>query len=163
MPKQKLGVSKNKDEVCFAVYSAHAKKIELCLFSDDEKLEVRTPLTKGENGVWTAKLTGIDEGQKYGYRAYGPFVPEKGLYFNEHKLLVDPYAKDLSSSVVDWEDEALCLRNTLDSAHAVTVGVALDNADIAFILRIFLQDRPDIIAQACEIDLYIGISHDNPL
>ena len=51
----------------------------------------------------------------------------------------------------------------LDRAHTVTVSVALDNADIAFILRIFLQDRPDIIAQAREIDLYIGISHDNPL
>lgn len=123
MQKLKLGVSRQGDSVRFAVYSAHAKKIELCLFSDDEQTEIRVPLNKDENGVWSAKLTGIDAGQKYGYRAYGEFAPEKGLYFNEHKLLVDPYAKDLSSSVIDWEDEALCLANKLDSAHAVPKSV----------------------------------------
>ena len=123
MQKLKLGVSKEGEFLRFSVYSAHAKKIELCLFSDDEGTEVRVPLKKDENGVWSAKLTGIEAGQKYGYRAYGEFAPEKGLYFNEHKLLVDPYAKELSSSVVDWEDQALCLQNTLDSAHAVPKSV----------------------------------------
>ena len=119
MQKLKLGVSKEGDGLRFSVYSAHAQKIELCLFSDDEKTEVRVPLKRDENGVWSERLTGLEEGQKYGYRAYGEFAPEKGLYFNEHKLLIDPYAKELSSSIKDWEDESLCLENTLDSAHAV--------------------------------------------
>ena len=117
--KLQLGVFQENDKVRFAVYSAHAQKIELCLFSDDEKTEVRVPLKRDENGVWSSRLTGIGEGQKYGYRAYGEFAPEKGLYFNEHKLLIDPYAKELSSSIKDWEDKSLCLENTLDSAPAV--------------------------------------------
>ena len=123
MEKLRLGVSKEGEFLKFAVYSAHAEKIELCLFSDDEKTQVRVPLKKDENGVWSEKLTNIEEGQKYGYRAYGEFAPEKGLYFNESKLLVDPYAKELSSSVIDWEDKALCLQNKLDSAHAVPKSV----------------------------------------
>ena len=123
MQKLRLGVVKEGESLRFSVYSAHAKKLELCLFSDDEETEVRVPLKKDENGVWSVRITGVDEGQKYGYRAYGEFAPEKGLYFNENKLLIDPYAKELSSSVIDWEDKALCLQNELDSAHAVPKAV----------------------------------------
>ena len=114
-----LGVSKQGNVFKFSVFSEHAQKIELCLFSDDEKTELRVPLEKGENGIWTAEVKGIEPNQKYGYRAYGEFAPEKGLYFNPNKLLVDPFARELSSSVLDWEDPALSLTNDLDSAHAV--------------------------------------------
>ena len=78
------------------------------------------------------------------------------------RILGEPFAhaaetEDFYSLVVQETLERL------DGTHTVTVSVALDNADITFILRIFLQNRLDIIAQAREIDLYIGISHDNPL
>jgi len=124
----KLGAFKNGDVVEFAVFSEHAQNIELCLFSDNEEKETRIPLKKDENNVWRAKVRGIKPGQKYGYRAHGEFAPEKGLYFNPNKLLVDPFAKELSSSVVDWEDPALSLTNNIDSAHAVPKSVvAFDN------------------------------------
>ncbi|MEE6207126.1 MAG: alpha-amylase family glycosyl hydrolase [Alphaproteobacteria bacterium] len=120
-----LGVSKHGKKTLFSVYSEHAHKIELCLFSDDEKSETRIPLTKDENNVWSADLDNIKPGQKYGYRAYGEFAPQKGLYFNPNKLLIDPFAKDLSSTLKDWEDPALALTNNIDSAYAVPKSVVV--------------------------------------
>lgn len=120
-----LGVSKNNKEVKFSVFSEHADKIELCLFDESEKKETRVPLQKDENNVWSVSLPNIKAGQKYGYRAYGEFAPQKGLYFNPNKLLIDPFAKDLSSSIKDWEDPALALTNNIDSAYAVPKSVVV--------------------------------------
>ena len=120
-----LGVIKEGKGVRFSVFSEHAQKIELCLFSEDEKTEKRIALSKDENNVWSAVISHIKPGQKYGYRAYGEFNPQKGLFFNPNKLLIDPFAKELSSSVSDWEDPALSLTNNLDSAHAVPKAVVV--------------------------------------
>lgn len=125
-----LGVSKHGNIYTFSVFSEYAQKIELCLFSDDEKTETRIPLKKDENNIWSVELKDIKPNQKYGYRAHGEFAPEKGLYFNPNKLLVDPFSRELSSSVLDWEDPALSLTNNLDSAHSVPKSVvAIDNID----------------------------------
>ncbi len=125
-----LGTSKKDNKTQFAVFSEHAQKIELCLFSADEKTETRVPLTKGKDNVWVVSLDNIREGQKYGYRAYGEFAPHKGLYFNPHKLLIDPYAKELSSTFTDWEDPAISLTNNADSAYAVPKSVVtFDNRE----------------------------------
>ena len=118
-----LGVTKQDDKVLFSVFSEHAQKIELCLFSDNEKTEKRIELKKDKNNVWSAELENIEEGQKYGYRAYGEFAPEKGLYFNPNKLLIDPYAKELSSTFKSHEDPAINLNNNIDSAYAVPKSV----------------------------------------
>ncbi len=114
-----LGVSKEGSQVRFSVFSEHASGIDLCLFSDDEKKETRIPLFKNNDNVWSVALENIPVGQKYGYRAYGDFAPDRGLYFNPNKLLIDPYARELTSSISDWEDPALNLSNTLDSAPIV--------------------------------------------
>lgn len=120
-----LGANLKGTSVQFSVFSEHAQKIELCLFSDDEKQEKRIPMQKDENNVWSVTLPHIEEKQKYGYRAYGEFDPSKGLYFNPNKLLIDPFAKDLSSSIVDWEDPALSLTNDLDSSSVVPKSVVV--------------------------------------
>lgn len=120
-----VGVKQIGDKVQFSVFSANAQKIELCFFSDDEKQEKRFELKKDENNIWSGTFKGIKPGQKYGYRAHGPFNPSKGLYFNAHKLLVDPFAKELSASITDWENPALCLDNNLDSAHVVPKSVVV--------------------------------------
>lgn len=125
MPDFRPGVYKNNDKVRFSVFSEHAEKIELCLFSDDEKTETKIPLKKGEGNLWFVELDNIKAGQKYGYRAHGEFAPHKGLYFNPNKLLIDPYAKELSSSVKDWEDPAISLLNDIDSANAVPKSVVV--------------------------------------
>ncbi len=120
-----LGVEKNGNNVRFSVFSEHAENIDLCLFSDDEKKEIRVPLTKSENNVWSIELKNVPEGQKYGYRAGGEFNPQKGLYFNYNKLLVDPFAKELSSSITDWEAPEIRLTNDLNSANFVPKSVVV--------------------------------------
>jgi isoamylase len=39
----------------------------------------------------------VEAGQLYGYRAHGPYAPEKGLRFDADKVLLDPYGKCLAS------------------------------------------------------------------
>lgn len=108
----------NKTEFC--VRSPKAKKIELCLFSDDEKKETRVEMTQDENGNWHAILDGIKEGQKYGYRSYGKFNPDERCFFNPNKLLVDPYAYEVTKSLSDISDAdkyILMADNDINSAH----------------------------------------------
>ncbi len=140
-----LGVYKVNNKVCFSVFSEHAEKIELCLFSDDEKSETKIPLERNKDNIWSVELDDIPNGQKYGYRAYGEFAPEKGLYFNPNKLLVDPFAKELSDSVSDWENDALCLNNDKDSAHIVPKSiVVLDDNQEDAVKYPFLHKKPYI-------------------
>jgi glycogen operon protein len=86
----------------FAIYSEHAEWIDLCLFDDPNAPETeRIRLPERTTYVWHAYIPGLQPGQLYGYRAHGPFQPNEGLRFNANKLLIDPYAKALTSQV-DW-------------------------------------------------------------
>jgi len=77
----------------FAISSERASAVELCLFGPDGVAEsARLALRRGEDAVWRGYLPGVGPGQRYGYRAHGAYAPERGLYFNPSKLLVDPYA-----------------------------------------------------------------------
>lgn len=80
----------------FALFSVHAERVELCLFSEDGKRELeRIAMPEYTNQVWHCYLPGMKPGQLYGYRVYGPYAPERGHRFNHHKLLLDPYARKL--------------------------------------------------------------------
>jgi isoamylase len=88
----------------FALFSAHAEKVELCLFDRQGRREIeRIMLPECTEDVWHGYLNDILPGQSYGYRVYGPYAPERGHRFNAHKLLVDPYAKQLKGRLV-WSD-----------------------------------------------------------
>ena len=88
----------------FAVFSAHAVKVELCLFDAGGRHEIaRCALPECSNEVWHGYLPGIHAGTLYGYRAYGPYQPERGHRFNPNKLLLDPYARQLHAQV-RWAD-----------------------------------------------------------
>ena len=79
--------------VNFSLFSANATQVEVCLFSEDGKTETqRLVLPEHTNQMWHGYVEGIGPGQRYGYRAYGPYEPEKGHRFNPNKLLLDPYA-----------------------------------------------------------------------
>lgn len=92
-----LGATFDGEGVNFAIFSAHAKKMTLCLFSDDGRTEThRLDLPERDGDVWHGYLSGLRPGQLYGYRAHGPFEPEEGHRFNANKLLIDPYAKRLT-------------------------------------------------------------------
>ena len=80
----------------FALFSAHAERVELCLFDSEGRREIaRVELPEYTHEIWHAYLPDIRPGQLYGYRVYGPYEPHNGHRFNHHKLLIDPYAKAL--------------------------------------------------------------------
>ncbi|MGO4211030.1 glycogen debranching protein GlgX [Terriglobus sp. YAF25] len=89
----RLGALWDGDGVNFALFSANANKVELCLFSEDGETELeRIELPEYTNEIWHGYLRGAGPGQRYGYRVYGPYEPASGYRFNHHKLLLDPYA-----------------------------------------------------------------------
>ncbi len=91
-----LGATWDGEGVNFALFSQHADKVELCLFDDGGRRELqRIVLRERTDDVWHCYLPEARPGMAYGYRVHGPYQPEAGHRFNPHKLLVDPYAKDL--------------------------------------------------------------------
>lgn len=130
------GVRQKGTKTEFCVYSPQAEKLELCLFSDDEKQEKRLEMQKDDDGYWHAEMSGISEGQKYGYRSHGKYNPDKCLFFNPAKLLVDPYAFEVTRSladITDREKEILLGSNSLDSASVAPKSVVrfLDKKQLA--------------------------------
>jgi isoamylase len=80
--------------VNFALFSAHATKVELCLFDDQGESEIeRIELPEFTDEVWHGYLPDARPGTVYGYRVHGPYEPDAGHRFNHNKLLLDPYAK----------------------------------------------------------------------
>jgi len=99
-----LGASFDGQGVNFAVFSANAEKIELCIYDAAGRKEVaRLPLPDCTDEVWHGYLPEAGPGLLYGYRAYGPYDPHRGYRFNHHKLLLDPYAR-LLSGPLRWSD-----------------------------------------------------------
>src|SRR6202167_4628907 len=77
----------------FAIFSAHATKVEVCLFDENGEKELeRIVLPEYTNQIWHGYLPGVQPRAVYGYRVYGPYEPENGHRFNPNKLLLDPYA-----------------------------------------------------------------------
>ena len=99
-----LGATWNGEGVNFALFSAHADKVELCLFDSPGRRELqRIELPAQTDQVWHCYLPEARPGQLYGYRVYGPYAPERGHRFNPNKLLLDPYAKAVEGPL-RWSD-----------------------------------------------------------
>jgi len=112
--------------VNFAVFSAHAEKVELCLFDDNGRREIaRLPMRDYTDEVWHGYLPHANPGLVYGLRAYGPYQPERGHRFNPAKLLLDPYAKSILGTV-RWTDAVFGYR--LNSPRA---DLSIDHRDSA--------------------------------
>jgi isoamylase len=91
-----------EDGVNFALYSKNARAVYLLLFdqpngapTDIIRLPARTKF------IWHIFVHGLRAGQLYGYKVSGDFHPAQGLRFNEHKLLIDPYAKALTGKTLN--------------------------------------------------------------
>ena len=96
-----LGATWDGEGVNFALFSAHAEKVELCLFDDSGRRETaRVPLLEYTDEIWYGYLPGAGPGLKYGYRVYGPYDPKNGHRFNHHKVVIDPYARELSQRMI---------------------------------------------------------------
>ena len=88
-----LGAAVTPDGIRFAVRSGAAERAWVCLF--DGERETRLDLQPAGEGVYARFVPGLKDGTRYGFRADGPYAPEKGLWFDRQKLLVDPYAVEI--------------------------------------------------------------------
>ncbi len=93
-----LGATWDGSGTSFAVFSQHAQRIELCLFDDDDT-ETRFDLPESTAFVHHGYVPGLGPGQRYGFRAHGPWDPQRGHRFNPAKLLLDPYARAIEGEV----------------------------------------------------------------
>jgi glycogen operon protein len=99
-----LGATWDGEGVNFALYSEHGEKVELCLYDNSGRREtLRVSLPEQTDMVWHGYLPEVRPGQLYGYRVYGPYAPEQGHRFNHHKLLLDPYGKQIQGAI-NWTD-----------------------------------------------------------
>ncbi|MFN3522002.1 MAG: glycogen debranching protein GlgX [Phenylobacterium sp.] len=111
-----LGATFDGLGVNFAVFSAHAEMMELCLFEATGRREIaRYPLPEWTDEVWHGYLPDARPGLLYGFRAHGRYAPQEGMRFNPNKLLLDPYAKRLAGQL-RWTDALFGYR--LNSARA---------------------------------------------
>ncbi len=77
----------------FAVFSANATKVEVCIFDKTGAQELdRIELPEYTDQIWHGYLADIRPNTVYGYRVHGPYTPDAGHRFNANKLLLDPYA-----------------------------------------------------------------------
>jgi glycogen operon protein len=131
-----LGANWDGLGVNFAVFSAHATRVELCLFDPAGRRETaRFDLPDCTDEVFHGYLPEARPGLLYGYRVHGPYEPEAGHRFNPHKLLLDPYAKKLFGQV-HWSDALFGYRvgsaredlsfDRRDSAAAMPKAVVVD-------------------------------------
>ncbi|ABY36306.1 MAG TPA: glycogen debranching enzyme GlgX [Chloroflexus aurantiacus] len=99
-----LGATWDGEGVNFAIFSAHATRVELCLFDSPTapREAVRIALPERTDDVWHGYIPGLRPGQLYGYRVHGPYLPQQGHRFNPHKLLIDPYARALCGELT-WD------------------------------------------------------------
>ncbi|TYL48381.1 glycogen debranching protein GlgX [Marinomonas sp. IMCC 4694] len=118
-----LGATVTQSGVNFAVVSEDASQLYLCLFDMSGNEQTRLPFTQKHRGIWHMEVLGLTEGQHYGLRAEGAFEPAQQQVFNRHKLLIDPYTKDLSGKLVWHPDQAALTQdnqpNVVDSADCV--------------------------------------------
>jgi len=90
--------------VNFALFSAHATRVELCLFDHAGHEEIaRITLPDYTDEVFHGYVADLKPGQVYGYRVHGPYAPEDGHRFNPNKLLLDPYARGHTGEII-WND-----------------------------------------------------------
>lgn len=134
--------------VNFALFSAHATAVELCLFdspdSTSESARIRLPEQTAQ--VWHGFLPDIRPNQLYGYRVHGPYEPQNGHRFNPNKVVMDPYAKAVGRTI-RWADEMFGYR------------VGDPNADLSFDDR----DNAPFAPLAAIIDSSFTWGPDRPL
>src|SRR4029453_14458275 len=126
-----LGATYDGPGTNFAIFSEVAEAVELCLF-DPSGNERKVQLHEQDAFVWHAYLPGVEPGQRYGYRVYGPYEPARGLRCNPHKLLLDPYARAIDSDI-DWHPSLYAYdfdnpdeMSELDSAPHMAKGVVVN-------------------------------------
>ena len=135
----RLGAHLDEDGVNFAVFSDHASRIEVCLFSEDGTKEIaRLGLPDRSGPIWHGRIDGLKAGALYGLRAHGAYAPEQGHRFNPNKLLLDPYARDLSGV---WQNHPALLGYKKTAAEE---DLSFDTRDSAAFVPKAVITEPDL-------------------
>src|SRR6266702_794720 len=133
-----LGATWDGEGVNFALSSERAERVELCLFDQSGRRELhRISVNEQTDQVWHCYVPEARPGCVYGYRVHGPYEPAQGLRFNHHKLLLDPYAKQIQSAQ-KWHDSLFAYRighrnedfsqDRRDSGPSMLKGMVVDPA-----------------------------------
>ena len=136
-----LGATYDGSGTNFSLFTSVAEGVELCLIDDVHRgedgtvtavEEERIELREVDGHCWHTYLPGVRPGQRYGYRVHGPWNPDKGVWCNPNKLLLDPYAKAIEGEV-DWDEACFAYDftdpeqpNTADSAPHMPLGLVGD-------------------------------------
>lgn len=151
-----LGAIVSDGKTRFRVRAPRADQLDLCLFDSDDN-ETRIAMTRDDDGEhWVTELPEDLTGQRYGYRAKGEWAPDKGLWFDEAKLLVDPHATQLDRR---FKADKSLTEHGADTAHIVPRAIvmreyeAFPKAPPAFThggliyevnVRLFTLEHPDV-------------------
>ncbi|UOM36174.1 glycogen debranching protein GlgX [Acuticoccus sp. I52.16.1] len=133
-----LGATWDGSGTNFALFSANATNVELCLFERTGRRETnRIPVPEHTHDIWHCYLPDVRPGQLYGYRVHGPYEPSAGHRFNPNKLLIDPYARALKGDL-RWQDSMFGYRvgstredlsfDRRDSGPAMPKSIVVDEA-----------------------------------
>ncbi len=99
----RLGAVCDEDGTNFALFSQHAERVELCLYDPSGRHETARVDLDQTHDIWHGYLPGVGAGTPYGYRVHGPYQVHAGHRFNPHKLLLDPYARELTGDF-EWNE-----------------------------------------------------------
>ncbi len=128
--------------VNFAVFSQRAKLIELCVYDASGEHELKRYAMHGpDDGVFHGFLPDAKPGLIYGYRAHGSYKPESGYRFNPHKLLLDPYAREIAGEF-RWRPEHFGY--TLGHPEGGRVLDTRDNGTFALKARVTAPEPSDL-------------------
>lgn len=118
-----LGASYDGKGVNFALFSAYAERVELCVF-DEQGNERRVDLPARSGDIWHGWLADVGPGLRYGYRVHGPWDPTQGHRFNPAKLLLDPCCHQVDGG---------CLTMNVSTAAIAfpIIATARDSAEVA--------------------------------
>jgi glycogen operon protein len=129
-----FGARVDGDGVNFAVFSEHAEAVELCLYDARGERETARLALHRSGDVWHGRLPGAGAGLVYGLRAHGLWRPDEGHRFNAHKLLLDPYAREIVGRY-EWRAEHFAgdaegrLDTRDNAAYALKARVVADTFD----------------------------------
>jgi len=125
-----LGAHVRDGGTVFGLWAPRATRVELALVAEDRS-QHNYDMSRSAGGIWTTFVPGAGPGERYGYRVHGEWAPERGARFNPAKLLLDPYARaitsgvDYSGPILDHTPESDYVPDTTDSFAAVPLSVVV--------------------------------------
>jgi glycogen debranching enzyme GlgX len=154
-----LGAQCSAEGVNFAVFSANAQAIELCIFDDSgEHQTLSIFLPKRTNDVWHGFVSNLGEGTVYGLRAHGEFDQRNGHRFDAAKTLLDPYAKDVVQSK-DGDFRARVIKSEDDRVSALASKDSTNEDRIIYELHIKGFSKSNNALPEALRGTYAGLAH----